>query len=154
MAAAEQESLVTMGIFTRKGKGSGGGSVIPAGEVQRLPAVGRSVFLDGQHVDVSGFYLPGFLAAGPPASGSPEYGAFVDRLLNELVAGASSSGEWAFPGALHVAKDFLGADGMSYPRFIELVDHALPFMASVGVSGSFIPMFLQERWGAIQAGPA
>jgi hypothetical protein len=109
------------------------------------------VYFEGQHVDVSGFYLPGFLAAGPPASGSPEYAAFVDRLLEELVAGASASGEWAFPGALHVAKDFLGADGMSHPQFVELVDRALPFMASVGVSGSFIPMFLQERWSAIQA---
>jgi hypothetical protein len=143
-----------MGIFSRKGKGTGGSRVVPADEVARLSAIGRAVFLEGQHLDVSGFYLPGFLAAGPPTSGSPEYAAFVDRLLDELVAGANSSGDWAFPGALHVARDFLGADGMSHPQFVELVDRALPFMASVGVSGSFIPMFLQERWSAIQLGPA
>jgi hypothetical protein len=142
-----------MGFFSQSRR-SGGGSVIPAEEVARLAAVGRAVFLEGQHVDVSGFYLPGFLAAGPPASGSPEYTAFVDRLLDELGAGASSSGEWAFPGALHVAKDFLGADGMSHPQFVELVDRALPFMASVGVPGAVIPMFLQSRWSAIQAGPS
>jgi len=134
--------------------GSGGASVIPAEDVARLSAVGRAVYVDGQHVDVSGFYLPGFLAAGPPTSGSAEYSAFVNRLLDELVVGASSSDEWAFPGALHVAKDFLGADGMSHPRFVELVDRSLPFMVSVGVPTAFIPMFLQDRWRAIQAGPS
>src|SRR4051812_38561935 len=107
-----------MGFLSRKG--SGRVSVIPAEEIARLSAIGRAVYFEGQHVDVSGYYLPGFLAAGPPASGSPEYTAFVDRLLDELVAGANSSGEWAFPGALHVAKDFLGADGMSHPQFVEL----------------------------------
>lgn len=140
-----------MGFFSRN-RGSGRASVIHPEEIARLSAVGRAVFLEGQPVDVSGFYLPGFLAAGPPASGSPEYTAFVDHLLDELVAGASSSDEWAFPGALHVAKDFLGADGMAHPQFVALVDCSLPFMASVGVSGSFIPMFLLERWSAIQAG--
>jgi hypothetical protein len=138
-----------VGIFSRSRR-SNGRQVIPADEVARLAAIGRVVYLEGQHVDVSGFYLPGFLAAGPPASGSAEYDAFVDRLLEELLAAASATGDWGFPGALHVATDFLGADGMSNPHFIELVDRALPFMASVGVSGAFIPMFLQERWRVLQ----
>lgn len=141
-----------MGLFSR-GRRASGGSVIPPDEVARLSAVGRTVYVEGQFVDVTGFYLPGFLAAGPPAVGSPEYSEFVDRLLSELVAGANSSGEWAFPGALHVAKDFLRSDDWSHPRFVELVDRSLPFMASVGVSGSFIPMFLQDRWREIQGGP-
>lgn len=150
-AAATPSGLAAEGAGSARSGVTGRSSVIPADELVRLSDVGRVVYLEGQYVDVSGFYLPGYLAAGPPVSGSPEHDAFVDRLLDELVGGATVSGEWAMAGAMHVAKDFLGADGMSHPKFVELVDRALPFMASAGVSRAVVPMFLLGRWSAVQS---
>jgi hypothetical protein len=134
-----------MSLFSRNQKRRAG-PIVPAGELASLSAVGRATYIDGQYVDASVFYLPGFLAAGPPTAGTPEYEAFVDGFLDELFAAASATDEWAYPGALYVAKDFLGPDGMANPRFVAIVDRALPFMVSAGVSDGFIPMFLQSRW--------
>lgn len=133
---------------------SGGSKVIPASELDQLAVVGRAIYLDGrrlgaEYVNVSGFYMPGFLAAGAPEPGSEAYDTFVDRFLSELVDSAYVTGGWALAGALHVAVDFL-ADHMSYPSFVELADAALTFMATANVSDSFIPTFLLPRWNALR----
>lgn len=137
-----------MGIFSRKSK-AGPTLGVPAAEPARLSDVGRAVYLGGPRPDVSGFYLPAFLAAGSPPTGSPEFAAFSERFLTDLLTSAESAGGWACPGAMYVAKDFYG-DGMEWPAFVEIVDLALPVLAANGVSGGVIPMFLMERWGRIQ----
>lgn len=140
-----------MGFFS-KGQAERPKNVVPASELARLSTVGRMTFAEGQYVDVSGFYLPGLLAAGTPSPGSTAYNAFIDRLLDDLCSAAYASGDWALAGALYVAKDFLGSDGLSHQQFAFLADRALAFMASAGVSGGVIPNFLMERWMEARAG--
>lgn len=139
-----------MAIFSR-GPRKPDRRVIPAGELQRLPDIGRVTFREGQYTDVSGFYLESFVGAASPAPGSPEFGRFLDQFLGELFdAAVQNSDGWALAGALRVATDFIGPDGMRATRFVELVDLALPFMASVGVERGFIPRFLLGRWDDLQ----
>lgn len=119
-------------------------SVIPTAELTKLASVGRAKYLDRQYVDVSGFYLPGFLAAGSPTFG-PENDSFVETFLGELLNAARAEGAWAFAGALYVAVDFVGVDCNS-PSFDPLIDAALAFMANAGVTEMDIPMGLAARW--------
>lgn len=139
-----------MAIFSRKHQKKRM-PVVPPGELGRLPGIGRTAYLEGQPSDVSGFYLEGFIAAGSPSLGSAEFDGFLDGFLGELLDGAASNADgWAFAGAMRVAIDFIGPDGMKNSRFVEIVDCALPYMATAGVSGGYIPMFLLDRWRASQ----
>jgi hypothetical protein len=137
-----------MSLFGRKPRRV---PIVPRDQVGLLPAIGRSAYLEGQPTDVSAFYLEGFIAAGTPSTGSPEFEGFLDQFFEELVdAAAANEDEWAFAGAMRIAVDFIGSDGLKNPGFVTIVDSALPFMASVGVSSGYIPMFLLERWNAAQ----
>ena len=138
---------LTVGFFSL-GRKESNSQVVPTAELARLAAVGYAVFSEGQFVDVSGFYLPGLQAFSTDRAGLD---AFFDRLVSDLSRSADESGGWALAGALHVAKDFQGARAELNPRFCDLADRALAFMASAGVPGSKIPPFLYERWAAVKA---
>jgi hypothetical protein len=140
--AAEGERDV--GIFSR-GRGEAGSlSVVPDAERGRLAQVGRTVFAEGGYVDVSAFYLESYLQLGLPTD------QFAARLVADLSAGAAASSDpWAFPGALHVAVDFDGASVATRPGGDALIDRALEVLASHGIDGRRIPMFLMARWGEI-----
>jgi hypothetical protein len=139
-----------MGFFSRK-PASGAAVIIAPDMLNRLPDIGRAVFLDAEiGVDVSGFYLPGFLAAGAPSPGTPGWDAFTDQFLGELLGAAGPVGGWTIAGAFYVAKDFVASEDHVKPRFVEIVDQALVFMAGAGVSPALIPMFALDRWDAIQ----
>jgi hypothetical protein len=139
-----------VGFFSRKHQ-SRTTSIIPAELVAHLPEIGRAVFHDGRlGVDVSGFYLPAFISAGSPSPGSDAWDTFTDEFLTELLATANSMGGWSLAGAFYVAKDFVASEDHAKPRFVEIVDHALVFMAGAGVSSATIPMFALDRWEAIQ----
>ena len=140
-----------MGLFGRK-KGSGGSApnVIPAGSLNRLPEIGRTMFGDEPaYVDVSDFYLPGFIAAGSPTE-DPGWSRFVDSFVADLSEAASRLGGWASPGAFHVAKDFVKSDDWSKPALAELMDTALRFLIQQNADGRSIPNFAIPRWNQLQ----
>jgi hypothetical protein len=139
-----------VGFFSRKQR-SRATSIIPAELVAQLPEIGQAVFHEGRlGVDVSGFYLPSLISAGAPSPGSDAWDTFTDQFLTELLAAANSMGGWSIAGAFYVAKDFVTSEDQAKPRFVEIVDHALVFMAGAGVSSATIPMFALARWEAIQ----
>lgn len=142
-----------MGLFSRKSRSQRQPPIISGEAIARLPSVGQAVFRDGQIVDVSDYYLPGFMAAGSPLPSSSGWDAFTDRLLSELLAGAEATGGWGIAGAFHVAKDFIGvSEDPSYPTFQAITDQALRFMAGAGVATMHIPMGLLDRWHTLQRG--
>lgn len=138
-----------MGLFSRK-QAASFGKIIPPGQTTRLSQVGQAVYVEGQRPDVSEFYLSGYIAAGSPTPGAPQFDGFADQFVAELLDGASGGDSWALPGALFVAVDFFGSGAMQVPRFLELADGALAVMARAGVSGGVIPPFLFDRWQAAQ----
>jgi hypothetical protein len=123
--------------------------LIPPEAFDGLPAIGRAAFLDHRPpADVSHFYLPVLHAMGYPSPGTPEWRAFVDSFLNELVVGAESTGEWGIVGAFYVARDLLGSD-LSSQRYVDLVDRALSVLHEAGVPSAALPPFVLERWRAL-----
>lgn len=136
-----------MGIFSkRRDQGrTGPASVVPAAELARLAAVGRTVYGGGGLTDVSGFYLDSFQRLGLPTA------EFAERLVADLLTGASSAAdEWAYAGALYVAIDFDGPDVATRPGGDALIDRALSFLARQGVGSGQIPAFLLGRWSEVQ----
>ena len=137
-----------MGLFARNSQRSETTAVqiIDPESMGRLPAIGLAIFgTPPQIVDVSGLYLPGFLAAGSPIEG-PAWDRFVCQFLAELSAIANPDGGWASAGAFHVAKDFVKSEDWTRPEFVALMDHALEFLANAGVDASVIPNFALSRF--------
>src|SRR5689334_10836631 len=111
-----------MSLFSRK-KPMGRGPIVPREQLERLPAIGRATYLEGQITDVTDVYISGYIAAGSPLPGAPEFAAFIDGFLGELFdAAACNADEWAFAGALRAAADFIGPDGIAEPLFVAIVD--------------------------------
>lgn len=122
--------------------------------ILNLDHVGRTVFTGGgAYIDVSEYYLSGFLAAGTPTD-DPAWSVFVERFVGELNEAARAQGGWASAGAFHVAKDFVKSDDWSKGSLVELMDLALKFLMSAGVDGSRIPLFAIPRWNQIRSAGA
>lgn len=139
-----------MGLFSRRQR-QGPSPIIPVDTASRLADVGRVVFRDGQlGVDVSGFYLPGFMSEGAPSPGTVGWDDFTDRFLRELLDWAGTSEDWSIAGALYVAKDFVATEDHVKPGFVEIVERALEFLADARVSTAVIPMFALSRWTEIK----
>lgn len=96
----------------------------------------------------SHFYLPGFEAAGFPTQGD-EWDRFVDQFVAELSIGAAQHGGWGYPGAFHVAKDFVKSEDWSKPALQSLLDEALKVLASQRVDRSMVPFFALARYQEI-----
>lgn len=126
-------------------------SIIPGHLGSRLSDVGKQVFASQTpYVDVSDYYLAGFLAAGAPTE-DPEWSRFVDQFVEELVSMATTGGGgWATAGAFHVAKDFVKGEDWSKPNLVQLLDSALRFLVSVRADPSRIPNFAMPRWMQIR----
>ena len=141
--------LARASIESRRGS-PGAVPIVGSAQLDRLPAIGRTVYRDGQVQDVTDFYLPAFLAAGSPSPGSSEWDAFTDQFLDEL---SRAPENWGQAGAFYVAVDFVAPEDRSKPRFVKIMDPALYFMAGEGVAGTSLPTFAHERWNSV-LGPA
>lgn len=139
-----------MGLFARRKQAGSGGDrgIIDPAAIAALPDVGRKVFSAGQIVDVSHYYLPGFEAAGFPTQGEG-WDRFVDQFVEELSIGAAQHGGWGYPGAFHVAKDFVKSEDWSKPALQSLLDEALKVLASQRVDRSMVPFFALARYQEI-----
>lgn len=140
-----------MGFFSRRTSSGSSLPLITPDLRARLGEVGRTKYLAHRYVDASPFYLPAFLAAGPPEPG-PETQRFAERLYSELNRASAELGGWAAAGAFYVAMDFDVPAEPASGDFGQLMDRALTFMAGAGVGGLDIPMFAMSRWSEIRQG--
>jgi hypothetical protein len=143
---------VNVGLFSRgkQRQHASAGQIIPPHLIERLAEVGQAQFgTPHTYVDVSGFYLPGFEAAGFPTEG-PAWDAFVDQFVAELNSGADRQGGWANAGAFHVAKDFVKSEDWTRPNLVALMDRGLRFLVGAGVGGEVIPNFAYERYSELR----
>lgn len=132
-----------MGFFSGRPKQQA--SLIPESALGQLDQIGREVFSDGAVVPTAtAFIVPALKAAGMPQSGSPEWSEFQDRFYSELRSAASSQGDWAYPGAFHVACDLNFQT--SNDHFRAILEHALRTLKSSGVPVSRIPSFAVPYW--------
>ncbi len=139
-----------MGIFGRKKAPPTAAGIVPSGALQRLPDIGRAVFSEApSHVDVSDFYLPGFLAAGSPVA-DPGWSIFVDQFVDELTHASNQIGGWAAPGAFYVTKDFVKSEDWAKPSVADLMDRALMFLVEVDADPGSIPNFALPRWTVLK----
>lgn len=140
-----------MGLFRKKQSSQQYASIVPGAALARLSEVGRAAFAAvPTHLDVSDFYLEGFIAAGSPIE-EPGLSSFVTQFVDELNRGSSGGDGWSVAGAFFVAKDFVGSDKWTTPELVDLLDRALRFLAAEDVGSGSIPMFALARWSQIQA---
>jgi hypothetical protein len=141
---------MSVGLFKRKNPVSASGGIISSEAMGRLPEIGRAAFgSPPAYVDVSDFYLQGFLDAGSPIE-DPGWSKFVDQFVDELTRNSESMGGWAIPGAFHVAKDFVKSEDWSKPALDQLMERALVFLAEEDADSASIPNFALSRWSAIK----
>jgi len=130
-----------VGIFGRKKAG-----IISSEVLRSLPEVGKTVFSSPpSYVDVSDFYLSGFIAAGSPTD-DPGWSSFVDQFVDELTHASTQTGGWATAGAFHVAKDFVKSEDWAKQSLVDLMDRALIFLVEVDADPGSIPNFAMSRW--------
>jgi len=135
------EGAGLVGIFGRKKTSPTTASIISSDVLRTLPEVGRTVFSSPpSYIDVSDFYLPGFLAAGSPTD-DPGWSTFVDTFLRELTYASRATA-----GAFHVAKDFVKSEDWAMQSLVNLMDRALMFLVQVDTDPGSIPNFALSRW--------
>jgi hypothetical protein len=70
------------------------------------------------------------------------------RFLDELAAAAAVGGDWAYAGALCVGQNFVTTETRGYSTFRTVVDRALEFLRTDGVSYTALPPWTVEYWRA------
>jgi hypothetical protein len=96
--------------------------------------------------------LDGYVIAAIERSGaSPGMLAWTEvnrRFLDELEAAAATGGGWAYAGALCVGQNFVTTETRGDPTFLAVVDRALEFLRTDGVSYTALPPWAVEYWQA------
>jgi hypothetical protein len=94
--------------------------------------------------------LDGYVIAAIERSGaSPGTSAWTEvnrRFLNELEAAAAAGGDWAYAGALCVGQNFVTTETRDDPTFLAVVDGALEFLRTDGVSYTALPRWTVKYW--------
>lgn len=122
------------------------GRIVSDESLARLTEIGRVGFtVNAPYMDVSDFYLPGFLAAGAPVD-DPGWSQFVDSFVAELNMATMQMPGWATVGAFYVAKDFVKNDDWAKPNLQALLERALIVLSDSDVGAPMIPGFAMDRW--------
>jgi hypothetical protein len=111
----------------------GGECVYPPG-VQAVPVA-----------ELDGYVIAAIERSGA-SPGSPEWAEVNERFLGELATTAAAGGDWAYPGALCVGQNFVTTETRDDPTFRAIVDQALEFLRTDGVSYTVLPPWTVDHW--------
>ena len=114
----------------------GGESVCPRG-VSAVPIA-----------ELDGYVMVAIERSGA-SPGTPGWTAVNRQFLDELAAAAAAGGDWAYVGALCVGQDFVMSETKNDERYLGIVDHALEFLRTDGVSYTTLPPWALERWRSL-----